>query len=87
MSESDLQEYKHDDFEVVRTDQRFGGFEELQLKTSSATVSFHCLYFLLLIEGAYSTHTFSANPFHQKASPNSMTCASFCYNTCFASVN
>jgi len=34
---SDLHEYKHDDFEVVRTDNRFGGFEELRLKNQNAT--------------------------------------------------
>ena len=34
-------EYSHDDFEVVRTDARFGGFEELKLKNGS-TVSPTC---------------------------------------------
>jgi hypothetical protein len=82
-----LQEYKHDDFEVVRTDQRFGGFEELKLKTSDATVSSHCPHLILLIEGAHSTHAFSANPLHQKASLNLMTCMSFRFNTCFASLD
>ena len=28
-------EYSHDDFDVVRTDARFGGFEELKLKDGS----------------------------------------------------
>ena len=37
-------EYKHDDFEVVRTDKRFGGFEELKLKNKNATVSSNRLY-------------------------------------------
>ncbi|KAH9980506.1 hypothetical protein BJV74DRAFT_887802 [Russula compacta] len=30
-------EYKHDDFEVVRIDERYGTFEELKLKNKNAT--------------------------------------------------
>ncbi|KAI6110178.1 hypothetical protein EV401DRAFT_1869782 [Pisolithus croceorrhizus] len=33
-----LDEYQHDDFEVVRKDTRFGGFEELKLRRENATV-------------------------------------------------
>lgn len=36
---SDLHTYEHDEFEVVRTDNRFGGFEELRHKDQNATVS------------------------------------------------
>ncbi|KAI5983900.1 hypothetical protein EDD15DRAFT_2375885 [Pisolithus albus] len=32
-----LDEYQHDDFEVVRKDTRFGGFEELKLRKENAT--------------------------------------------------
>ena len=31
-------DYKHDDFDVVRTDQRYGGFEEVKLKNQNQTV-------------------------------------------------
>ncbi|KAM6495386.1 hypothetical protein JOM56_008092 [Amanita muscaria] len=34
---SDLDKYNHDNFEVVRTDKRFGGFEELKLKNQDST--------------------------------------------------
>ncbi|KIL67264.1 hypothetical protein M378DRAFT_159661 [Amanita muscaria Koide BX008] len=37
---SDLEKYNHDDFEVVRTDKRFGGFEELKLKKDSTNARF-----------------------------------------------
>ncbi|KAI6110176.1 hypothetical protein EDD16DRAFT_1483638 [Pisolithus croceorrhizus] len=33
-----LDEYQHDDFEVVRKDTRFGGFEELKLRREDTTV-------------------------------------------------
>jgi len=32
MSDFDNDEYNHDDFVVVRADERFGGFEEVKLK-------------------------------------------------------
>lgn len=32
-----LDEYQHDDFEVVRKDTRFGGFEELKLRREDTT--------------------------------------------------
>ncbi|KZT64544.1 hypothetical protein DAEQUDRAFT_717868 [Daedalea quercina L-15889] len=37
-------EYSHDDFEVVRTDPRFGGFEELKLKDGSTQVYAECVF-------------------------------------------
>ncbi|KAI5984671.1 hypothetical protein EDD15DRAFT_2583310 [Pisolithus albus] len=45
-----LDEYQHDDFEVVRKDTRFGGFEELKLRKENATVS------LFLILSVSLTH-------------------------------
>jgi phage terminase large subunit-like protein len=81
---SDLHEYKHDDFEVVRTDNRFGGFEELRLKNQNATVSSHCLDLLplgVLAEGAYRTHASSASLFLPINPLNLMICMSFCYDS------
>ncbi|KAI6014175.1 hypothetical protein EDC04DRAFT_2578949 [Pisolithus marmoratus] len=39
-----LDEYQHDDFEVVRTDMRFGGFEELKLRNEDATLFFSLIF-------------------------------------------
>lgn len=39
--------YKHDDFDVVRTDDRYGGFEELKLKNQNQNVR-HLLSMLAL---------------------------------------
>jgi hypothetical protein len=44
---SDLHEHKHDDFEVVRTDNRFGGYEELRHKDQNARVGSLSFYLLL----------------------------------------
>ena len=64
-------------FEVVRTDNRFGGFEVLRHKGQNARVSSHCFYLSLLIEGTYRTHASSANPLPQIAPLNLMTCTVF----------
>ena len=77
---SQLNEYKHDDFEVVRTDNRFGGFEELRLKDQNATVSSYYHYLLLLINETYRTYASSASPFPQISPLNWTTCMLFCYH-------
>jgi hypothetical protein len=80
---SDLHEHKHDDFEVVRTDNRFGGFEELRHKDHNARVSSHSLqdslYLLLIVETPYRTHASSANTLPRITPMNWMTCTSFHY--------
>jgi len=80
---SDLDnEYKHDDFEVVRRDERFGGFEEVKLKNQNDALPVRTLRLWLIFEaeGAYSTRAFSANPLHQIVSSKLMTC--MCFHCC-----
>jgi hypothetical protein len=54
--------YKHDDFEVVLTDNMFGSFEELRDKEQNDRVSSHSLDLLILIGIPYRTHSSSEIP-------------------------
>jgi len=76
-----MSEYKHDEFKVVGTDNRFGGFEVLEHEDKNATVSSqaYCLDLLLLVEGSCRAHASSVNALPQITPLNLITCALFHY--------